>query len=183
MTIQNDPYQKFIAWQCRVRKQSMRELGGKRTSGMSAGVYSVKGGDEQTRMNFLLVKEDSENLTSDFRHIVRKSQDPADRVKNGLKILCEWHYQQNTDFSRQLTALFYLDSNLAEALAKAGECHLKFAQDSVEFAFDFDVVEFDESDSAYQSTFWHNHVFNPSMPGKVRVFGFTPRVSEQPASS
>jgi hypothetical protein len=171
-----DLYQKFIAWQCRVRKQSMRELGGKRTDGMSAGVYSVKGGEEQTRLNFLLNKEDGEFLTSDFRHIVRKSQDPADRVKNGLKILSEWHYQHDSDFSRQLTALFYLDSDVADALAMAGECHLKFAQDSIEHAFDFDVFELDEEDSAYQATYWHNHVFNASMPGKVRVFGFNPRI-------
>ncbi len=155
---------------------SMRELGGRPTPGMSAGVYSISGGDEQSRMNFLIVRKDAQARTDEFRHIVRKSPDSSEWVKNGLRILSELHYHEDKEFDNQLTALFSLDSNLANALIEAGECHLKFTQDSIEHAFDFDVLSLNENDELFQATYWHNRLFNPALPGKVRVLGFKPRL-------
>ena len=117
-------YKRFISWQCRVRKQCVRELQGRPTEGMSAGVHSISGGDEKSRINFLIVKHNSHNVTSEFRHIIRKSQDAADWFKNGLRILSERHYQDDFNFSNDLTALFNLDLSLAEALITAGRCRL-----------------------------------------------------------
>ncbi len=174
----SEQFQRFISWQCRLRKMSVRELDGRPSPGMSAGVYSVKGGDEQARLNFLILKQDNEFLIADFKHIVRKTQDPSEWVKNGLRILSEWHYQKDDDFSQQLTALFSLDSAVAEALLKAGQCRLHFKQDSIEHKFDFDVVQLGEDEQAFQVSYWHNHLFNPTLPGKVQVLGFKPRLSD-----
>lgn len=171
-----EEYKRFIAWQCRLRKMSMREMGGRPSVGMSAGLHSIKGGEEQARIQFLIVKQKPEAGTAEIRHIVRKTPDPAEWVKNGLRILAERHYQDDFDFSNNLTALFSLDSSIADALNEAGECHLKFKQDSIEFAFDFDVQALEESDAAYQSTYWHNRLFNPTMPGKVQVLSFNSRL-------
>ncbi len=176
MNTLDEEYNRFIAWQCRLRKLSMRELGGRPSVGMSAGVHSIKGGEEQARIQFLPVKQEPEAITAEIRHIVRKSRDPAEWVKNGLRILAERHYQDNFNFSNSLTALFNLDSSIAQALNEAGQCRLKFKQDSIEFAFDFDVTLLTESDANYQSTYWHNHLFNPTLPGKVRVLAFMPRL-------
>jgi hypothetical protein len=169
-------YQSFISWQCRLRKMSMRELGGRPTAGMSAGVYSVKGGEEKGRMNFLIIRSNPRERTDEFRHVVRKSPDSSQWVKHGLSILAELHYHEDKEFDNQLTALFSLDSTLAYALLKAGECHLKFAQDSIEHAFDFDVLSLNEDEELFQATYWHNRLFNPTLPGKVRVLGFKPRL-------
>ncbi|MEM7563877.1 MAG: hypothetical protein AAF353_12625 [Pseudomonadota bacterium] len=169
-------YQNFISWQCRVRKQSVREMGGRLTAGMSAGLYSVNGGDEQARINFMIVRKDSEDRTNEFRHIVRKSQDSAEWVKNGLRILSELHYHETDAFENQLTALFSVDSSVADALEEAGQCHLKFKQDSIDFEFDFSVEGLAEDHELFQATYWHNHLFNPTLPGKVRVLAFTPRL-------
>ncbi len=174
----SEQYKRFIAWQCRLRKMSMRELGGRPTAGMSAGVHSVLGGEEQARVNFLIVKRDSDPVTSELRHIIRKSQDPAEWVKNGLRILAERHYQDDFNFADQLTALFGLDSSVADALISAGECRLKFVQDSIEHQFDFTVAVLSEQESAYQATYWHNHLFNSTIPGKVQILGFIPQFSE-----
>lgn len=171
-----EEYKRFMAWQCRLRKMSMRELGGKPSVGMSAGLYSVKGGDEQARLQFLIVKQEPRAGTAEIRHIVKKTPDPAEWTKNGLRILAERHYQDDFNFSDILTALFSLDSSIAEALNEAGECHLKFKQDSIEFEFDFDIEELNEDDDFYQSTYWHNRLFNPTLPGKVRVMGFKPKL-------
>ncbi len=71
-------YQRFLSWQCRLRKLSMRELGGRPTAGMSAGVYAVAGGDEQSRMNFLIMRTETGDRTRELRHIVRKTPDSAE---------------------------------------------------------------------------------------------------------
>ena len=155
---------------------SMREFEGRPTPGMSAGVYSISGGEEQSRLNFLIVRKDPQERSDEFRHIVRKSPDSSQWVKNGLRILAELHYHEDKEFDNRLTALFNLDSTLANALIEAGECHLKFTQDSIEHAFDFDVLSLSEDDELFQATYWHNRLFNPTLPGKVRVLGFKPRL-------
>ncbi|MFT5221355.1 MAG: hypothetical protein ACI9LO_001262 [Planctomycetota bacterium] len=172
----SEQYQRFIGWQCRLRKMSMREMGGRPSIGMSAGVHSVSGGDEKARMNFLILKQESAIVASDLRHIVRKTQDPTEWIKNGLRLLSEWHYQTDKDFANQLTGLFTLDSALAEALIEAGECRLNFAETSIEHSFDFDVALCEKDSDEYQFTYWHNHLFNASIPGKVQVLSFTPRL-------
>jgi hypothetical protein len=175
---QAELFKRFMSWQCRLRKMCVRELGGQPSIGMTAGVYSVDKdeGIEKSRLNFLIVKQDTVDVTAEFTHIIRKTLDSKDWLKNGLRILSERHYQDDFNFSSQITALFSFDSALADALLEAGQCHLKFKQDSIEYAFDFDVTELPEDDEAHQATYWHNHLFNPSIPGKVRVIGLEPRL-------
>ncbi len=179
MNTLDQEYKRFIAWQCRLRKLSMREMSGRPSTGMSAGVHSIKGGEEQARLQFLIVKQEPETVTAEIRHIVRKSRDPAEWVKNGLRILAERHYQDNFNFSNHLAALFSLDSPVAGALKEAGQCHLKFKQDSIDYSFDFDIGLLDEDNAFYQSTYWHNHLFNPALPGKVLVLSFVPRLGSE----
>jgi hypothetical protein len=171
-----EQYRSFIAWQCRLRKKSMRELDGRPTAGMSAGVYSIAGGDEQSRLNFLILRKDSGARTDEFRHIVRKTPDPSEWVKNGLRILAELHYQETEQFDNRLTALFSLDSTLADALLEAGQCRLKFVESSVDYEFDFDVAALSAGEEYFEATYWHNRLFNPTLPGNVRVLRFTPKL-------
>ncbi|MCP4336075.1 MAG: hypothetical protein GY785_25815 [Gammaproteobacteria bacterium] len=155
---------------------SMRELGGRPTPGMSAGIYAIAGGEEQSRLNFMIIRNDPQARTAELRHIVSKSADPADWIKNGLRILSELHYHETDQFENRLSALFSLDSNLAAALIEAGQCHLKITQDSIEHGFDFDVVSVDQDDAFFQATYWHNRLFNPTLPGNVLVLAFNPRL-------
>jgi len=173
-----EEYLDFMRWQCRLRKSSMRELGGRPTPGMSAGIHSVSGSDEQARINFLILRDEPAARTAEFRHIVRKTQDPTEWVKNGLRILAELHYHESDRFDNRLTALFGLDSAIADALLGAGACHLKFAEKSIDYGFDFDVEALAEDDERFQATYWHNRLFNPTLPGKVRILGFTPRLGD-----
>ena len=172
----SEQYQRFIAWQCRLRKQCVRELGGKPSVGMSAGIYSISGGDEQSRLSFLIVRKDSGARTDEFRHLVRKTPDSREWAKNGLQILSELHYHETDQFDNRLTALFGLDSTVADALLEAGQCHLKFAEKGVDYEFDFDVESLADESEFFQATYWHNRLFNPTLPGQVRILGFTPRL-------
>ncbi len=171
-----EQYQSFISWQCRLRKLAMRERDGRPSEGMSAGIHAVAGGDEQARINFLINRVNSADRTSEFRHIIRKTHDSSQWLKNGLRILAELHYHETDQFMNELTALFSHDSSIAYALLKAGQCKLRFAEGSIEHAFDFDVSSLDQDDELFQGTYWHNHLFNPALPGKVRVLAFTPRL-------
>jgi len=165
-----------MRWQCRLRMRAMRELDGRPTDGMSAGIHSIDGGAEQARINFLIVRKDSAALTIEFSHIVRKTPDPSQWMKSGLRILAERHYQQAADFASELTALFSLESQSAYALLKAGKCRLSFAEGSIAHEFDFDVRSLNQQDEMFRATYWHNHLFNPTLPGNVRVLGFAPRL-------
>jgi len=173
---QAEKYEDFIRWQCRLRKHAMREGNGRPTQGMSAGIHAISGGEEQARINFLINRKNPAERTAEFRHIVRKTQDPSQWTKNGLRILAEMHYHENDQFVNPLTALFSIDSSIAYALLKAGQCSLRFTEGSVEYQFDFDVHSLDHDDEYYQATYWHNHLFNPTLPGKVRILAFTPRL-------
>jgi len=173
----SENYRDFMRWQCRLRMHAMRELGGRPSAGMTAGIHSVNGGEEQARINFLIVRKDSAERTIEFRHIVRKTPDPSEWLKNGLRILAERHYLQAGDFEDELTALFSLESQAAYALLKAGQCRLSFAEGSIAHEFDFDVRSLNREDELFAATYWHNHLFNPTLPGTVRVLGFSPRLS------
>ena len=150
----------------------MRKLDGRPTPGMCPTV-SLPGSDESLgTINTLITKLDSESYTAQFRHIVRKTQDPTDRIKSGLRLLAEAYYQQSKGFSTELLALFALDSELASQLIEAEQCVLNFSQDSKQTTLTCTVRDVPEDDAAYQAIYWHNHMFNPRMPGKVRVLGF-----------
>ena len=172
----SEQYRNFISWQCRLRKLAMRERDGRPSAGMSAGIHAIAGGDEQARINFLINRADPADRTSEFRHIIRKTHDSSQWVKNGLRILAELHYHETDQFVNELTALFSHDSSIAYALLKAGQCQLRFAETSIEYAFDFDIRSLDQDDELFQATYWHNHLFNPTLPGRVRVLGFSPRL-------
>ena len=171
-----EQYRDFIRWQCRLRKHAMREKDGRPSAGMNAGIFAVAGGDEQARISFLVNRGDSADRTAELRHIVRKTPDPSQWHKNGLRILAELHYHETDEFVHELTALFGIDSSIAYALLKAGQCSLRFAEGGIEHRFDFDVHSLDQEDELFQATYWHNHLFNPTLPGKVRVLAFTPRL-------
>ncbi|MCP4188752.1 MAG: hypothetical protein GY763_14205 [Gammaproteobacteria bacterium] len=155
---------------------SMREMAGRPLPGMRAGLYSIKGGKEQAQLQFLILKQQDASVTAELQHIVRKTPDPTEWAKNGLRILAERYYQDDFNFCNKITALFSVDSDVATALVTAGECHLKFKQDSVEHSFDFGVSMLDETNVDYQATWWHNRLFNPTLPGKVIVLEFVPRL-------
>jgi hypothetical protein len=172
-----DPIQQFLYWQCRIRQTSVRVSDGRLTEGMRPSVTLPEGGNTLGNINVLIVKDEPVEYTSQFKFIVRKTHDPAERVKNGLQILAEAYYQQPRGFSRQIVALFGLDSEPAQALIEAGKCTLDFAQESQTFELNCVVRDLPENDQYHQAIFWHNSMFNPGMPGRVRVLGFTPEDS------
>ena len=164
----------FLGWQCRLRQLAVREAGGRPSSGMRPEVRLSAAGPPLGAITTLILRREPAEATAQFRHMVRKTQDPAERYASALEMLAAAYYQRPREFSDQLTALFGPGSEIAEPLLAAGHCLLAFEQYSQSYTLPCSVRALAEDDPAYQATYWHNALFNPALPGGVRVLGFQP---------
>ncbi len=163
----------FLGWQCRIRQFAVRRDAGRPGPGMRPMLYV----DDQKigRITVLINKRDPEKIAAEFRHAYQRTADPADRMEAALRKLAEAYFQRAGEFSDELTALFAIDSTLAEALVAHGTCRLEFEHGRQEFRLPCEVHKLAKDDPAFQVTYWHNSLFNPSMPGEVTVLGFRPQ--------
>ena len=164
----------FLGWQCRIRQHAVRQDAGRPSAGMRPLVGLDGGGADPGPVTVLIVKRDPEEETAQFRHLMRKTKDPAERYTNALKFLAASYYQRPAEFFDEMTALFAPDSQVAERLVAAGRCRLDFAQFSQSYALPCTARRLAEDEPAYQATYWHNSLFNPDIPGGVRVLAFQP---------
>lgn len=126
------------------------------------------------RITVLIVKRDCAEATAQFRHLVLKTHDPADRYDGAVKLLSAAYFQRPQEFADEMTALFNAGSGLARELLQAGNCRLDFAQFSQSYSLPCRVRAVAEHDSAFQATYWHNRLFNATMPSRVWVLAFAP---------
>jgi hypothetical protein len=164
----------FLGWQCRLRQLAMRQAEGRPSTGMRPRVIDGGEGEIAAVVTVLLVPRDPEPVTDRFRHMMRRSHDPARRREDALKLLAADYYQGPGDFSDDLTALFGPQSEVANRLLEAGACRLDFDQYAQRYEIPCGVAELEESDPAWQLTFWHNSLFNPGLPRDVCILTFKP---------
>lgn len=166
--------QEFIGWQCRLRQFSVREAGGRPSSGMRPRVTAPDGSEIADAITVLIHPAESEESTKLFRFQVQKTHDPTERYDKALEFLSGFHYQRPKEFTDVLTALFGPDSGIAGRLLDHGACELEFAEYSRGYRLPCRVLQLGEAEPLYQATYWHNRLFNPNMPAAVRVLSFTP---------
>ena len=164
----------FLGWQCRLRQYAIRQAGGRPTTGMRPHVVLGEDGEDLGPITVLIVKRDPHEVTAQFRHMVRKTHDPAQRYDSAIKFLAAAYYQRPREFSDRMTALFGAGSALADRLIAEGRCRLDFEQYSQRYAIPCELRSLAEDDPLFQATYWHNGLFNPALPGAVRVLAFTP---------
>ena len=175
MTDKNHPLKDyFIGWQCRLRQHAVRKEEGKPSSGMQAGVFVKISDRDLGPLNTNIVLADPVEITSEFRHIVKKTFDPKIRRESALKILSSAYYQYPKNFDERMTATFVLGSELAEVLISEKDCQLVFQQYQQTFKLNCAVAELAEDDHLYQASYWHNNMFNATLPGRVHILSFTP---------
>ena len=168
----------FLGWQCRLRQLAMREDEGRPSDGVRPTVTLLPEGAPLGRITVLVVPLTPQETTAEFRHIVRRTQDPRERYKQALKLLSSHYYQYPDDFSDEITALFGPGQGLPDRLIESPGCTLSFAQFGQRYDLPCRPRELPEPDPAYQATLWHNAMFNPNMPGGARVVGFQPDWSQ-----
>ncbi len=162
----------FLAWQCRQRQFLIRQDAGRPSPAIRPRV--LVNNESLAQIIVIFNKLNSTIITQEFRHMVLKTNDPADRYHAALKKLAAAHYQHPQEFSDCLTALFSAGSTLANQLLCANACELEFDYQSQYYRFLCRIENLPEHHTDYQATYWHNRLFNPAMPSGVRVLQFIP---------
>lgn len=164
----------FLGWQCRIRQLAMREQGGRPSEGMRPLVTLPGQSEPLGQIITVMVKREPHETTTQMQHIVRRTQDPLQRLEDGMKVLQAGYYQQARGFSDRLTALFAPESEAARQLVHHGACRLDFQQFNQSYRLPCKVLQLDPRDEAWQATYWHNALFNPNLPPGVKVLEFQP---------
>ena len=171
----------FVGWQCRIRADAMRRREGRPTAGMRPQALSAAGAELAPAVTTLLVRKEADSFAPEFRHLARRTHDPRAMREAALALLAERYYQHARDFSGLLTATFANESPLAATLAREGRCVLAFAQDGQRYSLPCAVALLGTDDPHRAETWWHNALFNPSLPPDVPVLAFAPRWLEATA--
>lgn len=171
----------FVGWQCRIRQHAMRMEGGRPPAGACPRIEDDDGSLRAEAAVLLLVKRAPEDDTAQFRHMVLRTNDPAERYAKGLEVLSAGYYQQARHFSEVLSGLFGAESPLALHLLREGRCVLRFAQFQQQFRIPCTVTEAGGEHPVWQATYWHNALFNPKIPPDIRVLLFKPKWVEASA--
>jgi hypothetical protein len=162
----------FIGWQCRVRQYAVRKNEGIPSTGMRPDLEID--GERFGPVTIQIVKSDSEDVTREFRFIVQKTQEHQSRYESGLKLLSEYYYQIPAEFDEEMTAVYSVHSEFAKRIVEAGSCMLEFDQGNQRYQLNCKTRFIEPGEQKYQATYWHNSLFNASMPGVVSIIGFAP---------
>ena len=165
---------RFLRWQCRIRQIAMRSHDGRPSAGMTPLVSAADSSAPLARIITVLCKRPEHSATMEFRHMARRTHDPAERRESALKFLAERYYQTANEFSDSLTASFPPDSGIAAALLGHRECRLDFEQFSQRFGLHCKVRRLSPNNPLREATFWHNLLFNPRLDAGCTVLGFEP---------
>ena len=165
---------RFLRWQCRIRQIAMRTHDGRPTSGMTPLAFPVEAGASVARVVTVLCRRPEHSTTMEFRHMARRTHDPAERRVNALKFLAERYYQAANEFSDILTASFSPDSGTAATLLDNRECRLAFEQFSQRFDVHCTIRRLSPNNPLREATFWHNLLFNPRLSAESLILGFEP---------
>ncbi len=133
-------------------------------------VHSQDAGD----VTVVLVKSESSDLTRQFKYIYQKTQDPADRYQQAIKLLSEYYYQVPDEFSDEVVAVYPAGSAFVERMTEVGEGCLVFEQGNQRYTIDCRMRDIPETEPKYQAAYWHNRLFNPNLGNTTRILGFVP---------
>ncbi len=162
----------FLGWQCRIRQHAVRIEDGRPSQGMQPAV--VVDGEVIANLTVLINKNELAELVTEFSYIYKKTDDPALRRKDLLKVLVAGYFQQLEEFSDRLTALFSPNSEITNKLLEARDVLLYFNQQNQQYKIPCSVQELKSKEPEYQATFWHNSLFNANLPANVRILAFAP---------
>ncbi len=164
----------FLGWQCRIRQISMRDNRGRPDETISPTVTLAGETEPMGRIITVMSKLPQHGLTPEFKHMVRRTYDPAQRREKALELLSETYYQKHKTFSDVLTSVFPEGSEGAAAIRRAGSCVLGFDAFGQQYDLQCKVWRLASKNPYYQSTWWHNHLFNPNLSEDAVILGFEP---------
>ena len=164
----------FLGWQCRVRQHAMREKRGRPDDAIMPTITLPDDAAPLGQIITVFNKLPLYSLTPEFRHMAKRTYDPAQRRDKALDFFSATYYQKPREFSDTLTSSFQPDSALADVIHTAQRVYLGFSAYAQQFTLYCNVSKLQNSDPLYQATWWHNHLFNPNLSAQAIILGFTP---------
>ena len=164
----------FLRWQCRVRQIAMRDGAGRPGAGMMPDLTLAGERAAMGQIVTVLCRAPGHSVTAELAHMVRRTNDPAQRRDAALRHFAAAYYQNARAFSDVLTATFPPGSPGAASIVAAGRCRLAFAAYSQGFDLDCAVRRLDRAHPLYQATWWHNLLFNPDLHRDTVILAFQP---------
>jgi len=164
----------FLRWQCRVRQMAMREDMGR--PGAAVSPFVTLRGDSAPLGQIITVlsKMPAHSLIPEFKHMVKRTFDPAQRRDKAIELFSETYYQKARTFSDILTSVFTQGSEGAARIRRAEHCTLHFNAYGQQFDLICKTWRLAPKNPYYQSTWWHNHLFNPDLSKEAIILGFEP---------
>jgi len=166
--------QQFLGWQCRVRQMAMRDNMGRPDDAVTPSVTLRGQSEPMGHVITVFSKWGAYSKVPELKHMVKQTNDPAQRREKALTYFSSTYYQKGREFSDTLSATFQPDSSGAAQLIKAGACILHFEAYNQEYKLDCKVIKLSKSNPLYQSTWWHNLLFNPELNPDTVILGFEP---------
>jgi hypothetical protein len=164
----------FLRWQCRVRQIMMREDQGRPGDAITPALTLAGAGAPMGQVITVMSKSPQFSKTPEMRHMVRRTNDPAQRRDAALTFFSEYYYQKAAEFSDILTATFPPESPGAAAIRDAGRVILTFAAYSQRYELECRVWNLARHNPLHQATYWHNLLFNPGLAADTIILGFEP---------
>lgn len=170
----NELKEQFLRWQCRVRQISMRENQGRPGDAITPSL-TVDGDPEQMgHIITVMSKRGAHSKTPEFKHMVKRTHDPAQRREKAIEYLSSSYFQHINEFSDTLTSTFPPGSPGAKRIVDGGACTLAFEAYNQRFRLHCAVNRLREDHWLFQATFWHNMLFNPGLHPDTEVLEFVP---------
>ena len=164
----------FLRWQCRVRQIMMRDEAGRPGDGIMPALTPKGANEPLGHIITVMSKSPAHSKVPEMRHMATRTQDPAQMRESALKFFSEFYYQKASEFSDVLTATFPPDSPGAQAIRRADRCTLSFEAMGQRFDIDAKVWKLATKNPLWESTYWHNALFNPGLPKETVILGFEP---------
>jgi len=171
----------FLHWQCRVRQMMMRDDDGRPVDAIVPALTLAGQSGPMGHVITVLSKSPQFSVAPELRQMVRRTNDPAQRRQAALTLFSEFYYQKAAEFSDILTATFPPNSPGAAAIREAGEATLRFDAYSQRFDLVCRIWSLAGHNPLWQSTYWHNLLFNPNLPSDTVILGFEPDWSRSSA--
>ncbi len=162
----------FLKWQCHIRQISIRQMDGMPDDAMMPTLRFKHLAEPMGQIITLINKTKNYSVVPEMRHMAKKTNDVSQIRQEALKFFAEAYYQKPATFSDILTATFVPNSLGAKKIYKKNQCILHFSAYAQEFDLQCKVWRFEKHHHLYQSTWWHNKLFNSSLHPDTEVLGF-----------
>jgi hypothetical protein len=164
----------FVGWQVRARRSAVRHDGGRPGAAMKPSVATREEAELSLSIVTVLVECDPAHTTDRLRQIYRRTHDPAERRAAALELMAGEFFQEPSRFSDTLTALFLPGSSLAERLSAEDICQFAYDDGATRFFLTCHAEALARTHPFYQATWYHNAMFNSSLPAEASVLAFRP---------